>query len=239
MTRLLPNGAPDPGFVADNVISSSMTRVTSVAIAIDGKLLVAGDGAEGRVDRAPAPTGERDSKFGDAGRTWIDLKSANVTSPIVRDMAVRGDGSVIVAGGDTNSDRPFVVRLLGDGGGVSRGILSFSRWHAAPQESAGKAILRVRRSGGSDGIVSARFFTVAELEALENEDFVPKSGILRWAAGDRSEKAIVIELADGGTSPEYLESFRVVLEGARGGSGLGRRWATVDIQPDGSPGGPD
>ena len=236
VTRLLANGATDPGFVADNVISSSMTRVTSAAIAIDGKLLVAGTGPRGASILRLRPTGERDSEFGDAGRTWIDLKTANVPNPIVRDMAVRDDGSVIAAGGDANSDRPFVVRLLGDAGGVSRGVIGFSKWHAAPMPG-GNAILRVRRSGGSDGNVSASYRTVGDVDARENEDFVSKSGTLTWTAGDTAEKAIVIDVAPQGQSPDAFESFRVVLEGARGGAGLGTRSATVDIQPDGSPGG--
>ena len=37
--------------------------------------------------------------------------------------------------------------------------------------------------------------------------------------------------------PELIEEFRVVLEDAQGGAGLGMQRATVKIQPDGSPGG--
>lgn len=240
--RLLENGEPDPAFNADHAVSRLMPLVTSVVITADGKLLAAGTGRRGTSLVRLQDSGELDVAFGDAGRTWLDLDSESGSPPTVHDMIVLADGTVIAAGssgysGTPYANAPFAVRLLGDDGGVSRGILGFSVWHAAPQESEGKAILRVRRSGGSDGIVSARFFTVAELDALEHEDFVPRSGVLRWEAGDRSVKSIVIELADGGTSPEYLESFRVVLDDARGGSGLGRRWATVDIQPDGSPGG--
>ena len=236
VTRLLASGAPDPGFVADDVISSSMTRVTSVAIAIDGKLLVAGTGPKGASILRLHATGARDTSFGDAGRTWIDLNSANAPNPIVRDMAVRNDGSIIAAGGDANSDRPFVVRLLGNAGGVSRGIIGFSKWHAAPMPG-GNAILRVRRSGGGNGNVSVRYRTAAVLDAKEHDDFVPKSGTLMWAAGDTAEKAIVIDVTQQGQSPDAVESFRLLLEDARGGAGLGARHATVDIQPDGSPAG--
>ena len=64
-----------------------------------------------------------------------------------------------------------------------------------------------------------------------------QSGTLKWSAGDTSEKAIVVDAAQQGNSPDVIESFHLVLEGARGGAGLGTRSATVDIQPDGSPGG--
>ena len=236
VTRLLPSGAPDPGFVADGAISSSMTRVTSIANATDGKLLVAGVGPRGASILRLHAAGERDTAFGDAGRTWIDLNSENVPKPIVRDMAIRDDGSIIAAGGDASSDQPFVVRLLGDAGGLSRGVIGFSRWHAAPMPG-GSAVLRVRRSGGNDGNVSARYRTVADLDARGHQDFVPKSGTLTWAAGDTAEKNIAIDIAQRGNSPDAFESFRVMLAGARGGAGLGTRSATVDIQPDGSPGG--
>ena len=61
--------------------------------------------------------GGLDAAFGDSGQTWIDLKSKLASSPVVRDMLVREDGSVIAVGGAVNYDRPFVVRLMGEAGG--------------------------------------------------------------------------------------------------------------------------
>ncbi len=237
LARLLASGEPDPAFSADSLIARSTTQVTSVAIAPDGKLLASGTGPRGTAVVRLQVGGALDPAFGDAGRTWIDLDSDAAARLIVNCMAIGGDGSVILAGSDSNSDRPFVVRLSGDGGGTSRGIISFSRWHSAPQESDGKAVLYVRRSGGSSGAVSARFQTVADLEAEPRNDFVRTSGRLYWSAGDTSEKAIVVEITQRDVLPEALESFHVVLDSGRGGAGLGTRGATVDIQPDGSPGG--
>lgn len=236
VARLLASGVPDPAFTVDDAIATSMARVTSVAISADGKLLVAGSGVTGASILRLHATGERDTAFGDEGRTWLDLESESASQPIVRDIAVRDDGSVIAVGGDLNSDRPFVVRLLGDGGGTSRGVISFSRSRAESLPDD-KAILRVRRSGGSYGSVSARYRTVADRDAVEHEDFVPESGRLYWAAGDRSQRSIVIDVAQGSTAPEALESFRVLLDDVRGGAGFGTRGATVNILPDGSPGG--
>ncbi len=234
--RLLAHGAFDPGFRTDATITESMTEITSVAIASDGKLLVAGWGPRGASILRLQSTGRLDAAFGDAGRTWIDLDSDLASNAIVRDMAVREDGSVIAVGGMAYSDRPFVVRLLGEAGGMSRGIISFSRGHAAPLEADGKAIVRVRRSGGHNGSVSATYRTLA-FGAMDHQDFVPKSGRLHWAAGDWSERAIAIDIIEGGEPAEALETFRVVLDDIQGGAGFGTRGATVDIQPDGSPGG--
>jgi hypothetical protein len=226
----------DSSFSADAAIANFMTAVTSVAIASDGKPLVAGWGPQGASIMRLLDTGGLDPAFGDDGQSWIDLNSKTVSKPIVRDMLVRDDGSVIAVGGATNYDRPFVVRLLGEGGGPSPGVIGFSRGHASRVEADGKAMLRVRRSGGRDGAVSATYRTVA-FDATDPEDFVPETGTLEWADGDTSYKKIAISLVEGGETAEALEAFSVVLEGIQGGAGAGARTATVDIQPDGSPGG--
>ena len=231
VARHLARGGIDPGFSADAAIAKFMTVVTSVAIASDGKLLVAGWGPQGASIMRLLDTGGLDPAFGDAGQSWIDLNSKTASKPIVRDMLVRDDGSVLAVGGATNYDRPFVVRLLGEGGGPSAGVIGFSRGYAAPVEADGKAMLRVRRSGGRDGAVSATYRTVA-FDATDPEDFVPESGTLEWADGDTSYKKIAIGLVEDGETAEALEAFHVVLEGIQGGAGAGTRTATVDIQPD-------
>lgn len=236
LVRLRANGARDSTFVADPVIASGMNVVTSATIAPDGNLFVAGSGARGASIVRLLHSGARDVTFGDEGRTWIDLDSDWVTRPIVRSIAIGMNGSVIAAGGALYSDQAFVVRLLGDGSATSNGIVGFSKWHANPLPG-GKAVLRLRRSGGDDGVVSIGYRTVADRDAEENEDFVPKSGRVRWDEGDRAEKAIVIDMTQGSTAPEAFESFHVELDDARGDPGTGLRRATVDIQPDGAPGG--
>jgi hypothetical protein len=234
--RLLSHGAVDPTFVADAAIARYMTAVTSVALARSGKLMIAGSGPQGTSIMRLQAAGGLDPSFGDAGFSWIDLKSRFASNLVIRDLVVRDDGSVIAVGGAKNYDRPFVVRLLGDGGGASRGVIGFSRGHAASIESDGKAVLRVRRSGGRDGAVSATYRTVA-FDAKDHEDFAPESGTLEWADGDDSYKSIAIRLVEGGDIAEAREAFYVELEDVEGGAGAGTRTATVDIQPDGSPGG--
>ena len=112
--RLLANGAPDPTFAGDAVIAASMTQATSITAIADGKMLLAGVGLNGASIMRLEASGARDTTFGNDGRTWIDLLSEYGATPLVHDMAIRDDGSVIAAGGDSTSKVPFVVRLVGD-----------------------------------------------------------------------------------------------------------------------------
>ena len=182
-------------------------------------------------------SGARDTTFGNDGRTWIDLLSEYGATPLVHDMAIRDDGSVIAAGGDSTSKVPFVVRLVGDAGGTSPGIISLVGDNAVPLESDGQAIVRVRRSGGTDGAISVAYQAIGDSSATADEDFTATSGTLQWADGDASEREIVVEIIQDDGPPEIVESFTVSLENAQGGAGLGTRLATVDIQPDGAPAG--
>ncbi len=232
VARLLEDGAPDPTFAP----AASLTPATAITSGVDGGIYVAGSGPAGASIARLDATGALDASFGDSGYTWIDLPSAGPSVPIIRDMAIREDGSVVAAGGDANVG-PFVVRLLGDAGGTSTGVVGFSIAAAAPQEEAGEAVIRVRRAGGKDGAVSVGYRTVADAEATADEDFTPTEGTLDWADGDRSDREIAVYIARDEGSPEGTETFHVALDDAQGGAGFGNQVATVSIQPDGAPGG--
>ena len=174
--RLLANGAPDATFAADAAIGNSMARVTSITAIADGKMLLAGVGVNGSSIMRLEASGARDATFGDEGRTWIDLFSEYGATPLVHDMTIRDDGSVIAVGGDSTSNVPFVVRLVGDAGGTSPGVLSFAGDNAVPLESDGQAIVRVRRSGGSDGAISVSYQAIGDSSATADEDFTTTSG---------------------------------------------------------------
>ncbi len=234
--RLLSNGTSDPSFAPDAAVAESMDDATSVATTADGRILIAGLGLRGASVMRLQATGQLDSLFGNGGRTWIDLLSENGSAPIVRDMAVREDGSVIAAGGDLNNDSPFVVRLLGDGGGDSAGVLSITDYYVEAAESDGQSVVRVRRSGGSAGDVNVEYRTVAG-EASPDADYTAASGTLHWADGDTSEREIVVEIADDDGPPEAYESLRIALGDAEGGAGIGTQNATIYIQADGAPAG--
>ena len=235
--RLLASGALDPGFAADDAIAESMIDATSIAVAADGKILLAGSGLKGASIMRLQATGELDSLFGDGGRTWIDLVSEFGSAPVVHDLAVRADGGVLAAGEDLKQDRPFVIRLIEDGGGESPGVVSFSEHYLTPAEAEGQAVVHVRRSGGSAGEVSVGYETTIGSGAIVGEDYTAASGTLHWADGDTTEREIVIAIADDNAPPEVFESFHVTLGDIVGGAGIGTRNATVDIKADGEPGG--
>ncbi len=235
-TRLLASGARDPAFAADEALASSMNDATSIASAADGRILIGGLGLKGASVMRLQATGQLDSLFGDGGRTWIDLSSESGAAAVVHDIAVQADGSVIAAGGDSSSDSAFVVRLLGDAGGESPGILSLVDTYVSPAESEGQAIVHVRRSGGREGNVDVRYRTVAGV-ASPGSDYTAISGTLHWADGDATEREILVEIADDGGPPEVYESFGIALADARGGAGIGTRNAIVEIQADGAPAG--
>jgi uncharacterized delta-60 repeat protein len=235
--RFSASGEPDAAFAADPAVSADWVDATSIAATQDGKVLVAGAGLRGASIMRLLATGALDAAFGDGGRTWIDLASESVASPVVYSLSPDAGGDVLAAGGDYFSDKPFVVRLQGDGGGASAGILSAVEGFATATEAEGHAVLHVRRSGGSAGSVSVEYRTRSDGEAVAGEDFTPVSGTLHWADGDATEREIEIPITRDDGNPEVYEYFGVVLQDASGGAGLGGTSASIEIQPDGAPAG--
>ena len=234
---LMATGAPDPAFTAD-AVADSMTAATAIAVADDGKILVAGLGVEDTIIMRLLADGAPDPSFGNAGLTLIDLPSEYGSRPVVLDLDVRPDGSVVAAGGDIPSDLPFVVRLLGDGGGGGPGVLSVIQSYVEAAE-ADHAVVKVRRTGGKTGAVSVAYETAPRdpLSATGGQDYEEVSGLLTWADGDTSPREIVVPVnADAGAGEEY-EYFGVALSDVQGGAGIGTRNAVVGILPDGAPAG--
>ena len=237
-TRLLANGASDPAFAGTDV-AASLSEATAVAVAGDGKILVAGSGARGATIMRLQATGQLDTEFGNAGATIIDLPSENGSAPLIHELLLQSDGGVIAAGGDywPGLPRPFAVRLLGDGGGDSPGVLSIEQPSLESAEE-GEVSVTVRRTGGSSGPVSIAFRTAQEEgSATAGEDYEEQEDRLTWGDGDVGDRTITVSvLKDGGAAEEY-EYFGISLSDVEGGAGIGTRNATVSISPDGSPGG--
>jgi uncharacterized delta-60 repeat protein len=236
--RLLPDGAPDPAFTTADV-SSSLQEATAIAVAPDGKILIGGNGLRGASVMRLQATGELDALFGDSGETTIDLPSESGASPLIHEIEVQADGAALVAGGDYASfpPRPFVARLLGDGGGDGAGVLSFQPGYLDAAESD-QVSVTVRRTGGKTGAVSVAYRTQPNGgRALEGQDYESVAGELHWDDGDAGERSIAIPIVADGGEPEEYESFALALDVPDGGAGLGTRSATITIQPDGAPAG--
>lgn len=233
--RLLESGLYDPSFAADARVASVLTGATAIAAGANGTILLGGSGIQGAAIMRLQADGALDALFGNGGITELDLPSESGSQPVIRDLVVGADGEVLAAGGDLNSDSTFVIRLLGDAGGESAGVLGVSQPLVDVSEDDLEAIVTVRRTGGSDGTVSAAYETAAG-SATADEDYQAVTGVLTWADGDTGEKQIVVPIAIV-DSPEEHEDFRVTLHDAQGGAGLGTRGGTVTILPDGSPAG--
>ncbi|MDH5500604.1 MAG: hypothetical protein OEY72_05830, partial [Gammaproteobacteria bacterium] len=235
-TRLLANGQSDPGFSA-SAVSGAVASATALAVGDDGSIAVAHAGVNGAEIMRLLADGTLDVLFGNAGSTLIDLASDGGTSPIVYDLDVRPDGSVVGAGGDAYSGQAFVVRLLGSAGGDSPGVLGVAHQSGVTTaEDANEVVVNVRRSGGDFGSVSVAYQTTDGISgtATVGQDYSEVSGRLFWGDGDRTDREVRIPiLADANT--EEPETFALTLSDAQGGAGLATRSAAINISADGSP----
>ena len=174
---------------------SSMNDATSIAVGGDGRILVAGSGLKGASIMRLQATGQLDPGSATAaapGSTFIRCRRRIArarhggASRWQRDRRRRRLIAAIGA---------FAVRLLGDAGGDSPGVLSLSSTYVASDEVDGQAIVHVRRSGGSAGDVSIGYRRWRMAQAMSGEDFTAASGTLHWADGDASEREIQVGIA--------------------------------------------
>jgi uncharacterized delta-60 repeat protein len=118
VVRLRPNGSPDPGFGVEGrarVGFGGNDFAYSMALAPDGKILVAGGtSAGGTIDFAVArlqPNGSLDTTFGTGGKAVVDLGGIDTAHGV----GVAPDGAIVLAGNSQRDvDHVAVVRLQGD-----------------------------------------------------------------------------------------------------------------------------
>jgi hypothetical protein len=149
---------------------------------------------------------------------------------------VGGNGASYWSGGG-----PFVARLIGESAGGSHGVLSVMQGRVLGTEQDGRAVLSVRRTGGSQGAVAVAYATrdfplppaagsqyAPGERATSGADYTVTTGRLTWADGDIAEREIVVPIASDANA-EKPEFFEVVLEAPEGGAGLGVFGADVEI----------
>ena len=100
----------------------------------------------------------------------------------------------------------------------SAGRLGFVATALSAPETAGTASIRVQRSGGSAGAVSVDYAT-ADGTATAGVDYAPASGTLAWAAGDVSERTLLVSLLDDALA-ESAETITLTLSNSSGGATL-------------------
>jgi uncharacterized delta-60 repeat protein len=238
LVRLLEKGAHDSGFYAADV-PANMTQATALASAVDGSLLVAG---EGEFDDAGALVmrlgvdGTLDAAFGKDGVTWLDLPADFGPDPVPHDVTLLADGRAMLAGGSGNSSyysRGFLVRLSAGNAVASPGVISMQHTRAIAPLGAKRVVVTVRRSGGSAGAASAHYATKSDPDldhtATEGVDFVPTSGRLRWADGDSNDRHIVVSLLGARDHTVALKTLEIELSDVEGGSGLGTSATRIEV----------
>jgi hypothetical protein len=104
------------------------------------------------------------------------------------------------------------------------GVLELTQAQLEVTESAGVIQIGVRRTGGTDGEVSAAFNT-ANGTATAGEDYVAAAGRVTFADGEGGTKFIPIQILDEPAQQpqrfEGIETFQVVLSDPAGGATLG------------------
>ncbi|GFR00442.1 g-protein coupled receptor 98 [Trichonephila clavata] len=100
----------------------------------------------------------------------------------------------------------------------SPGVFEFRESQMTVRESLRKAILTIKRTGGTDGPVSLRLRTV-DGTALQTQDYKPISKVIHFNAGEQ-EKTCEIDIIDDNI-PEGLKQFRVGLFDPTNGAILG------------------
>jgi uncharacterized delta-60 repeat protein len=115
VTRLRPDGSPDPGFGTSGTATIDFGALEDLAggaaLQPDGRIVVAGytqadeDVAVARLDS----DGSLDAGFGTAGKRLVDFGAATFGNAV----ALQPDGRIVVAGQRTGADDFAVARLFG------------------------------------------------------------------------------------------------------------------------------
>ena len=243
LTRLLPDGQPDPSFAEQGRCHYCGPFVGALEAGPDDSIVYGvwelwGNGSI--AVRRLLPGGEPDTSFGDAGSTEINMPSKFGSGALLRDLLVRDDGAVVAIGGDAwrQPDRPIVVRLLGRGGRDFPGVLGITRqyWQSVNEE-AGDVVVDIGRSGGDAGPVSIAYQVVQHdvpNAATAGDDFVVDAGRLEWEDGDTTGRQVRIRIIDD-AAPEVPEQFSLLLTDTDGGAGLGKRGQIIEIAANDEP----
>ncbi|WP_431192304.1 DUF4347 domain-containing protein [Rhodopirellula bahusiensis] len=110
---------------------------------------------------------------------------------------------------------------------TSPGTISLETSNVAVDEDAGTALIRVVRTGGSDGIATVDYDTFAGT-ASEGVDYTRQTGTLTFADGV-TEQTIAVSILDDALL-ETNETFNITIDNVQGGANLlVPRTATVSI----------
>jgi uncharacterized delta-60 repeat protein len=222
LTRLHPDGSVDDSFGINGLkqvplsspyycetLGGAMLLDTSGHIVLDSARATTGafltiDSRDYVVTRLNS-SGDLDRSFGVEGEAVLDVGDGHYL-PYVPYAGATGnllrqeDGKfLIITSGirvldrfDADNDRMVLARLQANGG--SPGLIGIKTARLRARQSDGRIPVLIRRSGGSQGIVSVDYSTAGGASG-----FIPVSGTLTWDEGDRADKLIVIDAPGGFT----------------------------------------
>ena len=155
----------------------------------------------------------------DLGGSWVQ-ELAEPTAPQVISFGEDAEGELhlVTAPGELH-------RIESPPTGPATLELALDRVYG--RESTGEAVVLVRRLGDASEPASLIYTTVAD-SATNDDDFVPRSGTLTWAPGDRESKRLVLEIVDD-EQAEPEESFKIRLQSIFGATFGPRREAPVVV----------
>jgi uncharacterized delta-60 repeat protein len=241
LTRVHPDGRRDDSFGIDGVkqVSLGGCETFGGAMLFDAAWNIVVDGGRSTNDIADqtidshdyvvtrlTSSGELDRSFAIDGQAVLDVGDGRYLPYFsgTGNLVLQDDGKLVIAtsgiralvwrGGDNY--RMVLARLQASGS--SPGLIGIKAVDPKPRTSDGRIPILIRRSGGSQGIVSVDYSTAG---GLGSQGFTPVSGTLVWDDGDRADKLIVLEPPAG---------FTLSLANATGGAGLATREIQVGIE---------
>jgi uncharacterized delta-60 repeat protein len=210
LVRLNVDGSVDSSFATNYTGGSGPGGPGLRAIQADNKVLLAKtDDSLTRLNADGTP----DSTF-NAG--------TGATNGFYAALTVDADGSILVGGTFSFMNgipRPGLARLANDGASAAGRLELNPSSISAIEGVVTNLTLRVKRSTGSNGVVSVNY-GVSGGTAIAGVNFAPIAGTVTFADGDAQDKQILISVLDDGLATED-RTIRMWLANALGGAVVG------------------
>lgn len=185
-----------------------------------GALAVTVAGALTWTDNSSNETGVRVERKTNAGGSYAPIATLAANAVSFTDAGPLTQGNVyyyrVVAtsgAGDSPASNEATLEAVA-------GYVELSTTRAKVSRAAGTAQLPVERFGGSTGAITVNY-TAEDSSAVAGTHFAATTGTLSWAAGETGIKNIPVPLLNSG-SPQQARQFRLSLNTATGGAGIGQ-----------------
>ncbi len=173
---------------AGRALAGANGAVNSIAVQLDGKILIGGDFTQfnGR-------TRNRLTRLDSDGSLDPSINFGAGANGPVSAIVVQPDRKILIGGGFTEYDGTPVLHLARIQGGAMSGSgqLQFTSPFFAASETDANAIVNVRRSGGTRGTLSVDFITLTNDTAVAGQDFRPVTNSLVFPEAETFQSVLV------------------------------------------------